>query len=103
SSRFGLNGRYEESLLKTTTVVGIELLRLPPPKRSLKDSRNCSSFVAAFRMSFSEALPIRKKFFERTCSHSSFAEAAAGINTNTAANNRATKENLRVNILLGSV
>jgi len=73
SARFGLNGLYDESLLKTTTLVGIGEARFVLLNSSLKLSRNCSSRVPTFRISFSDALPIRKKFFERICIHSSFA------------------------------
>src|SRR5215204_1932390 len=73
SPRFGLNGRYAPSLLKTTTFVGIGELRFDPVNITRNASRNCSSFVATRTISLSEALPIRLKFLDRTWSHSSLA------------------------------
>src|SRR5688572_26202875 len=40
----------------------------------VKTSRNCSSFRATFRTSFSLALPIMKKFLVRTLTQVSFAD-----------------------------
>src|SRR3982751_976193 len=92
SARFGLNGLYEESLLKTTTLVGIEALRLTCRKTCRNVSRTCSSLVATLRMSFSEAFPIRKKFFDRTWIQSSLADAARGAKVRINSAKHVTKQ-----------
>src|SRR5262245_47150854 len=53
-------------LLKTTTVVGTGESNLANDNNLVKTSRNCSSWVATWRISLSGALPTRVKFFEVT-------------------------------------
>src|SRR5689334_12440133 len=74
-----MNGLNAAVLLKTTTRVGTEVLSLALGKILEKTSRNCSSLTAALRISFSPALPIRRKFFDFTLIQVSFtvADAAA--------------------------
>src|SRR5436305_2066915 len=58
------------------TVVGTGDWKFARGKSCVKTYRNCSSRVATCRISFSEALPTRKKFFERTLVQESIACAA---------------------------
>src|SRR2546428_1554249 len=67
-------------LLNTITVVGTGEVNLAPLNRRVKTSRNCSSRVATWRISFSPALPTSRKFFERTLVQLSFACAVKGAN-----------------------
>src|SRR5437867_12880141 len=60
-----LNGLYELSLLKTTTVVGTGEVKFILGRIIVKTLRNCSSRLATCLISFSLALPTRKKFVER--------------------------------------
>src|ERR1700693_6212939 len=60
-------------LLKTITVVGIGVWNLAPGNKRANTSRHCSSRVATLRISFSLALPMSVKFFERTLVQLSFA------------------------------
>src|SRR5438046_8977666 len=65
-------------LLNTITVVGTGEVNLAPLNRRVKTSRNCSSRVATWRISFSLALPTSRKVFERTLVQLSFAWAVKG-------------------------
>src|SRR5215213_7767555 len=73
----GLNGPYELSFLKTTTVVGTGVLNLIVGNSRVNTSRNCSSFRPTLRISLSPALPTRRKFLVRTLTHVSFAATGA--------------------------
>src|SRR5262245_44382574 len=68
-----MNGRYDLRSLKTITLIGTGELRLALGKMSEKTSRNCSSLAATLRMSFSPALPVRKKCLDFTPVHVSLA------------------------------
>src|SRR5438045_1100417 len=85
---------YEAALLKTMTFVAIGDVRFMWPKIWRNVSRNCSSFVATLRMSFSDALPISRKFFVFTWTQSSLALAGMHEKIKIAMAN-ATRLNLR--------
>src|SRR5262245_11260432 len=68
-----MNGRYDLRSLKTITLIGTGELRLALGKMREKTSRNCSILAATLRMSFSLALPVRKKCLDFTLVHASLA------------------------------
>ena len=55
-------------------MVGTKELVLNEVNKREKTSRNCSSRMPTFLMSFSLALPSKRKFFERTLVHVSLAD-----------------------------
>src|SRR4051812_21252445 len=59
-------------LLNTITVVGTGESNLANDNNLVKTSRNCSSCVPTWRISFSLALPTKVKFFEVTLVQVSF-------------------------------
>src|SRR3954463_11556054 len=59
-------------LLNTMTVVGIGESNLANDNNLVKTSRNCSSCVPTWRISFSLALPTKVKFLEVTLVQVSF-------------------------------
>src|SRR6476659_3872337 len=78
-------------LLNTMTVVGIGESNLANDNNLVKTSRNCSSWVPTWRISFSLALPTKVKFFEVTLVQVSFGRgdwlwtAAASMKTRSVA------------------
>jgi hypothetical protein len=68
--------------LKTTTVVGTGEVNFVRVNSRVKTSRNCSNRVPTWRISFSLALPIRKKFFDLTLTQLSLAETVVWLGRN---------------------
>src|SRR5262245_50460183 len=81
------------------TVVGTGVLNRTVGNKRVNASRNCSSLSPTRLMSFSPALPSRKKFLVRTLTHVSFAATGTGRET-VASKQRVTTRGTRKRFII---